>query len=578
VSVDPSDTLGARFVSWVEFAGGRGFKPTPVNVIVGPNGAGKSLMLLELNALLTESLSPSRLFTRREPPTQPRLLSMVRRETPADPSERKEWLLVRGYEIDESPGLCGLPTFTRMPRKKDLLKSERRPVQIQIDDVDLGDVGLGLTTWIHGVDRFSVVGGTRYTRAGTEPDDCWSFIMWAEPIKEFLQAIILNDLGFNLYFDVATHPGNLKPRCTSEELPDGMDELSVTRPLVDFYDDLPLLSEMSDGTQAYVTLMLANLTGSGRMLLVDEPEAFLHPPLARTAGQRSSMIAQLFGHTIFAATHSAHFLMGCLDSGVDVTVIRLAFDGDVQSVTRLDPATLRNLYRDPLLRSSRVLQGIFHEAVVVGEGEADRAFYEEINRRLTDAEDEDCSASTMFVCGHGKHTLHRIVAPLRQLGIPTAAIVDLDILKDGGMKPLMDAAGYPQVASQQQGHIRKVLKDQLWRDGAVANLSAETRAELREFCDTCAAYGVFIVPGGAVESWLSELGVHVDKSRWVAAIFDRMGFDSSTENYVTPSDSDVWDFLRGIGTWLSDPDRKGLKGLDGLEPTPDPEQIISADE
>lgn len=563
VSVEMSDTFAERFVTWVEFQGGRGFKPTPINVIVGPNGAGKSLLLRELNGLLTTDADR---WTRVSP-TPCRLLSRIHRRLP-EQKDLEQWLLDRGYPISDHPNVFGLPTFTRTPRDKDLMKSDPRPVKIDINSPLLGDVGLGLTTWIHGFDRFSVIRKSRYTRPGTEADDCWSHIMWQDELKKLLQDIVSADLDFNLYFDVATHPGELTPRCTTEELPDDIDELSIARPLVEFYDPLPRLSDMSDGTQAYVTLLLAGLTGAGRMLLVDEPEAFLHPPLARTAGRSLSELANALGHTVFAATHSVHFLMGCLDSGVDVTVIRLSFDGDVQTATRLDAATLRMLYRDPLLRSSRVLQGIFHDAVVVGEGEADRAFYEEINRRLVDEGDENCSASTLFICGQGKHSLHRIISPLRQLGVPTAAIVDLDMLKDGGLKHLMDAAKYPPVASTHQGQVRKKLKDQLWREGSltpVSELDADTRAELRELRDSCAAYGVFLVPGGAVESWLPELKVNVKKGQWVTAVFDRMGIDSSREDYVGPTDGDVWAFVRGVSDWLTDPDRKGMSELDGLE-------------
>jgi hypothetical protein len=53
-----------------------------------------------------------------------------------------------------------------------------------------------------------------------------------------------------------------------------------------------------------------------------------------------------------------------------------------------------------MLRSVGVLEGLFYNYVIVGEADADRAFYQEINERLPAA-------------------IPKIIEPLRKLGIPS---------------------------------------------------------------------------------------------------------------------------------------------------------------
>jgi hypothetical protein len=65
----------------------------------------------------------------------------------------------------------------------------------------------------------------------------------------------------------------------------------------------------------------------------------------------------------------------------------------------------------------------------VTESDNDRAFYSEIYYRL--AEKESGYPSLLFVNAQNKQTIRDIIEPLRAFGVPAAAIVDIDILKDG---------------------------------------------------------------------------------------------------------------------------------------------------
>ena len=88
--------------------------------------------------------------------------------------------------------------------------------------------------------------------------------------------------------------------------------------------------------------------------------------------------------------------------------------------------------RNPLLRSTGVLGALFYEFVIVTEADADRAFYQEINERLLDAGDGRGIPNCLFLNAQNKQTVKSIIKPLREIGIPAVAVIDIDILKEGG--------------------------------------------------------------------------------------------------------------------------------------------------
>ena len=115
--------------------------------------------------------------------------------------------------------------------------------------------------------------------------------------------------------------------------------------------------------------------------MLDEAEAFLHPPMAYKLGKEiSKSISD--GKRLFVSTHSSNFLMGCIQSGVPLDIIRLTYSNNVPTARHLENTRIAKLMRNPLMRSADVLSGLFYEYVIVTESDADRAFYQEINDRL----------------------------------------------------------------------------------------------------------------------------------------------------------------------------------------------------
>lgn len=87
------------------------------------------------------------------------------------------------------------------------------------------------------------------------------------------------------------------------------------------------------------------------MFLVDEPEAFLHPPQARVLGENFSSL--LGERQAFISTHSIEFIKGLLSTNqARVKIIRLERDGEKNPVHYLQPEDLKAIWTDPLITPS----------------------------------------------------------------------------------------------------------------------------------------------------------------------------------------------------------------------------------
>jgi hypothetical protein len=69
---------------------------------------------------------------------------------------------------------------------------------------------------------------------------------------------------------------------------------------------------------------------------------------------------------------------------------------------------------------------------------------------------------------------------------------------------------------------------------------------------------VFVVPGGELESWVQHLGIGGHGPSWLIGVFEKMGEDPASANYVRPNDEDVWAFLSKVKGWLIDANRRGI--------------------
>jgi hypothetical protein len=143
-----------------------------------------------------------------------------------------------------------------------------------------------------------------------------------DPARERARALIHDAFGLYFFVDV-TAMTQFRIRMAADA-PEGVDELSFGPEAREFSAIAPVLTELGDGVQAFVGLISAVLGLPGNLLLVDEPEAFLHPVLARRLGSNLTELANHHSGNLVVATpgfgrstsardrlHSSWFLGRC---------------------------------------------------------------------------------------------------------------------------------------------------------------------------------------------------------------------------------------------------------------------------
>lgn len=400
-----------------------------------------------------------------------------------------------------------------------------------------------------------------------------------EPFKsQSFRNIVAEELGLHIGFDALSQGSQIHLYFSKLPAPD---EGSLSVDFMAWRKGARAIGQVSDGVRAFVGILLKLAVGDPDIFLIDEPEAFLHPNLAHRLGKEVAKGAVDQGKYVFAATHSAHFLMGAIQSGAKVNIVRLTYRDDVATARLLDNVTLRTFMNDPMLRSVGVLDGLFFEHVIVTEADADRAFYSEINHRLLHEGDPRGIPNALFLNADNKQTVPNIVKALRQVGIPAASIIDIDLIFDGWNVVSKQLIAYPRHTSDALSNQSKAVLNSLTAaaqgdntnekrkfiksfegKGVAVLQSKPERDAADDLFDIFDKYGCFAVRRGQLENWLPSLeNVPRTKSgdnSFRTKIFAAMGSDPTKTGYLKPKLGDVWDFIGHIKKWLADPNRSGI--------------------
>ncbi len=351
----------------------------------------------------------------------------------------------------------------------------------------------------------------------------------------------------------------------SEEVPPSKEvEQGLGTPSREFHKRAQPLGSFSDGVQAAVGIVAAVLSSEHSIILIDEPEAFLHPPLTRTLGRYLAKMSVRQDSSLIVSTHSSQFLLGALESHASTQVIRLTYEQGVGTARTLEVSVIRTLVQDPLIRSTNVLNALFHRSAIVTESDNDRAFYDEVNQRLV--RKQRGVPDSIILNAQNWQTTARIVSALRSLGIPAVALVDLDSIRATGpcFAELMKACGISEEARHTLNEARSKIIEPLRNAGnelklnGIEALSSPHKEELVELLAKYAEFGLFLVPVGELESWLKNLGAQGKKTAWLVNMFGKLGDSEENPQYVEPGQDDVWEFLDSIARWIADPNRQGL--------------------
>lgn len=410
---------------------------------------------------------------------------------------------------------------------------------------------------------------------------------------DFLRALTADAIGGFLVLDMTSEAPQVVWRVAREEPPKGI-ETGYTEAAAQFNREAARLDERSDGIHAYVGMLAAILSRPSDRIFIDEPEAFLHPPLIRQLARTLGMLARELEMQFFVATHSADLLEAAVACGVEVNIVRLTHEEERSTARLLNSSDLRKLARDPLLRSESTLSALFHEGAVICEAAGDRVLYKEIHERLLDG-DEEAIESCVFLNAQNWSTVPRMMAPLRRMGVAAAAVLDADVLFETGLTQVLDAAqvdrelrdgwlkqrdalidriaqrlgldakpthAVPAAGTGSKKQKQK-LKDQVkLKRELIATLTHDEQRIFKALRKSMAEYGVFLVPVGELEDWLAPLGCkppkdEKEKGKWLKAALDRLGQDPQAEGYVRPENGDIWDFMRAVNAWIMNPEREG---------------------
>jgi len=263
--------------------------------------------------------------------------------------------------------------------------------------------------------------------------------------------------------------------------------------------------------------------------LIDEPEAFLHPPQARLLGK---MLAKNNpdNRQLLISTHSEDFLQGLLDADSEnVTVIRINRDGNINRMSVLKNDEIKKLWGNPILRYSNILSGLFHEKVVVCESDYDCLFYQAIMDAIYEHKNEIAPDILFTHCG-GKTRIKDVVSALKAVNVPVAAICDFDLLNSSqNFKPITASFGldwrvalsadmkaiYDGMNAKNSGEIN--AWDQIKKVGK-AGFTGNEPAAYEKVEAASKSAGLFVVPVGEMECF--DKTVNKEKKDWVYYVLE----------------------------------------------------------
>lgn len=387
-------------------------------------------------------------------------------------------------------------------------------------------------------------------------------LYYDKPLRDKVIALARKLFGIDLYFAVVGNQLSFRIGDPGVEVPPANE---MNRAYAQAVGALRSLQDQGGGVCAALGLIMQMITSPSPVTIIDEPEAYLHPPQARLLGKEIGLIAGRNASQIVVATHDKDILRGVIDSGTPVDILHLTRVADVTSGRLLSSEDVAELWKDPSLRYGNALEGLFHSAVILTEADRDSRFYEAAIDAYSEARLFDSSAhNLMFLGANGKQNLSKLVVRLRDFGMRVVSCPDLDILNNEAvLRPLVEAHGglwadiesdYRKAANQFKNAppppnakiaLRNIIALLESADGPVTQeLAAKIKAEvvlpkttwqnlkhygMRAFREELASannlieylerFGIVVVKVGELERFLTTVTVGKSDPAWLSIAF-----------------------------------------------------------
>jgi energy-coupling factor transporter ATP-binding protein EcfA2 len=529
-------------INAIAFSGGEilPVEEASVLLIIGPNSSGKSAGLRDLQALLQGSSGPHLVVQHA---------TIHREGTPLD---------LEAWFADNYPKRVfgGFPHYVTRPG-----------ASVRADEVlnhwSHGDYMTGiwqfLSTSLDTAGRTTIANYTQAIDIWNNPPSAYVHLLQTEPeLHKAVNQEMYAAFGQELVIDWSATP-HVGFRVGKEPARTAEDD-RVSEAYAQALKQMPRLDDDGDGIKSFAGCLLATYCGSQPVLMIDEPEAFLHPPQARRLAAALARAAKDKNRQVVVATHSADIVQGALNADGRVAVCRLTREEDLNHAAVLDAAQLTSLWSKPLLRSAAAIDGLFHVGVVVCEADADVRLYETALRRA-EGKGKVTTADLFFTQGGGKGELATLAQAYASLKTRTAVVADIDLLRnpvehhkvlsalgssldtgDPRYKAVMAALGdAPPIRSVEDAvtEIRDTVEE-ISREGeatrkhkerisralqesskfseakryGVEKLRGEPLSFARQLLEEWRQHGLFVLPVGELESWWPE-GPANNKGEWI---------------------------------------------------------------
>lgn len=399
----------------LKFNDGTNFELGNVTVLVGPNNSGKSRALKDTVALSTDKKTSGVVVSQTALDGPSNLEELVEHIPSLDLHNRGYILPTLSHQLN---GIAAGKDWRGII--KDIPKHIEKTLSGKDRTAGLRPFMTAVVAHLPTDTRLTILGDTRSPENANEPKNLVQYFYRCGTETERVVSNIVNKFfkkHIRLDFTDIRH---LRMRYGSDfddVPPDPRDALVPMQRRA-------LLSDQGDGVRSFTGLLAAIYALDRPINVIDEPEAFLHPPQAfhigRLIGQSASTTKQFV-----LATHSSDILRGLLSASQDVAVVRINRTGDTNSFRKIETATLQSIVSDPLLSSSRVLEGLFYSSAVVVESDSDARFFSasfaQVNNEL----------DAHFVAADNKQTVAKVLKLYSKMGVQHLGIVDFDMLRVG---------------------------------------------------------------------------------------------------------------------------------------------------
>jgi AAA domain, putative AbiEii toxin, Type IV TA system/AAA domain len=428
-----------------------------VVLIVGPNNAGKSAALRAIRDKLQNAAHASP------------VVSSVQIQRSGSAKEFIDWLV--GWTVRQVESSPENPVYLALGHG--LHQSQAQSEWSRADNV-LGGLARWFCHLLSADERLQICQPPgNIALARDNPSHPIHFLLRDDKLELRLSAKFKKAFGVDLV--VHRNAGSQVPIHIGERPNPGKDEDRVSISYIERIEKLPTLHTQGDGMRSFAGVLLSTSVGRENILLIDEPEAFLHPPQARLLG--ATLVQERTGdRQLFIATHSTDIVRGVLNSErPEVKVLRIRRDGGKNVVRLLSNERIKELWGDPLLRYSNILDGLFHESVVVCESDGDCRFYGAVLDAIVATKGDDFKRpDVMFTHCGGKARLAMVIRALREVDVPVKAVADFDVLSSQDpLKSIVEALGLTWSSLEADWQIVKNAIDCKKPDLATAEVQAE---------------------------------------------------------------------------------------------------------